>query len=235
MTPLKNKILIIGFDGVDPDLLDQLIKEGILPNFKKLIENGAYAHIKSSIPIITTVAWTSFITGKNPGKHGIFGFVNYKGDSFKLNILNSSDRKTEGIWKSLNSYGVSVGIFNLPSLYPPEEINKFMVCGMLTPNKNCRFTHPKELQEQLLKEIPDYEIDVGVIKAAYNSRDTLLKNMYFLTEKRYEATKFLLKNYPCDVFISIITETDRMQHYFLNDPKALRDYFKYLDEQLGIL
>lgn len=230
-----DKILIIGLDGVDPDLLDKFMQEGILPNLKRIIDSGAYGRIKSSIPIITTVTWTSFITGKNPGRHGIFGFIRIKNDSYDLKILNSRDRKEDGIWSALNQYGKTVGIFNLPSLYPPEKIDKFMVCGMLTPNKKCRFVYPPELQEELLKEIKDYEIDLGVIKAADGSRDILLKNIYFLTDKRFEATEYLLKKYPCDLFITIITETDRVQHYFFNDDKLLRDYFKYLDAKLGNL
>jgi len=229
----KPEVLIIGLDGVDPELLDRYIRQGILPNFKRLRDKGVYARLKSSIPIITTVTWTSFITGKNPGKHGIFGFVNYKDDTHNLKILNSSDRKTEGIWSILNRYGKTVGIFNLPSLYPAEKIDKFMVCGMLTPNKNTRFVYPYSLQDEFLKEISDYEIDVGVIKAAYDSKDLLLKNMYFLTDKRFEATEYLLKNYPCDLFITVITETDRMQHYFLDDEAALAGYFKHLDEKIS--
>ncbi|MFH1888563.1 MAG: alkaline phosphatase family protein [Candidatus Omnitrophota bacterium] len=231
----KKKILIIGLDGVDPDLLDKFISEGILPNFKRLIANGAYGKIKSSIPIITTVTWNSFITGKNPGKHGIFGFVNFKKGSYELKILNSADRKADGIWGLLNRFGKTVGIFNLPSLYPAEKIDRFMVCGMLTPNKNSRFIYPHGLQEEFLREIKDYEIDVGVVKAAYDSKDILLKNMYFLTDKRFEASAYLLNKYPCDLFVTIITETDRVQHYFLDDAVALREYFKYLDKKTGEL
>lgn len=231
----KPEVLIIGLDGVDPELLDRYIQQGILPNLKRLRDKGVYARLKSSIPIITTVTWTSFITGKNPGKHGIFGFVNYKDDTHNLKILNSSDRKTEGIWSILNRCGKTVGIFNLPSLYPAEKIDKFMVCGMLTPNKGTRFVYPYALQAEFLKEINDYEIDVGVVKAAYDSKDILLKNMYFLTDKRFEATEYFLKNYPCDLFITVITETDRMQHYFLDDESALAGYFKHLDEKIGRL
>ena len=231
----SDKIVIIGLDGLDPDLLDRFIGEGILPNFKRLIDNGAYGRLRASIPIITPVSWTSFITGKNPGKHGIFGFVKFKGNSYDLKILNSSDRKAEGIWSILNRYGRTVGILNLPSLYPPEKINKFMVCGMLTPNKRCSFTYPPELQEEFLGEVKDYEIDVRLIKAAYDSKEILLKDLYSLTDKRHEATRYLLKKYPCDVFITVFTETDRIQHYFFDDDKALRDYFKYLDGKLGNL
>lgn len=231
----ENKILIIGVDGVDPDLLEKFIAEGILPNFSRIISDGAYGKIKSSIPIITTVTWTSFITGKNPGKHGIFGFVNFKKGTYELEILNSTNRKSEGIWDILSRNGKTTGIFNLPSLYPPEKINKFMLCGMLTPNKKCRFTYPADLQEEFLNQINDYEIDLGVIKAVDDSKDMMLKNIYFLTDKRYQATKYLLGKYPVDLFISIITETDRIEHYFFNNERVLRDYFKYLDEKLGNL
>lgn len=230
---MTDKIFILGLDGVDPSLIERYAGEGKIPNLKRFMDGGVYARLKSVLPTITTVTWTSFLTGKNPGKHGIYGFVNFKNNSHELKILNSFDRKCDAVWSFLNYYGKTVGIFNMPSLYPPEKINGFMVCGMLTPNKKCNFMYPAELQAELFKEIKDYEIDLGVLKVAEDNKKGLLNSIYFLTDKRFETARYLYKKYPCDVFISIVTETDRIQHHFINDEKALSDYFGYLDKRIG--
>ena len=237
-----SKVLLIGLDGVDFNLFKVLISRNIIPNLARLSKNGAHGHLLSTVPLQTPITWTSFITGKNAGKHGIFGFFAYKNNSYALKVLNSLERKSQTLWHILNRYGKRVGIFNLPSLFPPEKIDGYMVCGMLAPSINSNFTYPKLLKEKLLRSVKDYEIDIGMTMSAKDSKDMLLQKTYEITEKRIRAAKFLLKEFHCDLTMLIFTETDRILHFFLKDmdgdskyKNIIADYFHFLDKSLGEL
>ncbi len=71
----KPRVFIIGLDSATWDLINPWIQQGLLPNLAKLVEGGASGRLQSAIPPLTPPAWTSFMTGKNPGKHGIFHFL----------------------------------------------------------------------------------------------------------------------------------------------------------------
>ena len=77
--PPKNRTIVIGIDGVPFGLLDDLTEKGIMPNFAELKggDEGVFTPMKSSIPDISSVSWSSVITGKNPGEHGIYGFTEH--------------------------------------------------------------------------------------------------------------------------------------------------------------
>jgi len=227
------KILVVGLDGMDPELLDRYINTGKLPYLAYLKKYGVFAAMDSTIPTITPTAWTTLLTGKNPGKHAIGGFAKYRPYSYELKILNSYDRKSQTLWHILNSQNISVGILNYPSLYPPEKINNFMVCGMLTPNTHCDFTYPPYLREEILEKIPGYEIDVRIVKAA-EDRSKLLKDIYRLTDIRFDTADYLMREYPCDVFIFVLTETDRLFHYYINEENIVMEYLQYLDKRLSV-
>ncbi len=237
---MSDKILIIGLDGVGFDLTTQFMHDGVMPNLAKLCQEGAYAQMLSPAPLQSTSTWTSFITGKNPGKHGIFGFFTYKNNSYESKVSNSLERKSETLWHILNRYGKTVGILNLPSLFPPEKIDGYMICGMLAPSISCQFTYPRELKEKLLKRVIGYEIDIGMAMSSKDAQEVVLKKTYQITEKRAEAAKFLLREFPCDVNIVIFTETDHILHVFQKDmgtqskyKDVIRDYFHFLDSKIG--
>jgi len=236
----SKKVLIIGIDGVDPSLVEKLVNEGKVPNLAKFVREGAFGKLASTIPSLTPVAWTSMITGLNPGRHGISGFVRYLEGSYKLKILSSADRRGETLWQVLNRSGKKVGLLNYPALYPPEEIDGFMVGGMLTPSTNTEFTYPVTLREELLSKVPGYDIDINAVKHT-GDRKALLEKLYELTEKRLAATKYLMKNKDWDLFFTVITETDRLGHFFWgyqnqegsDFQEAIVDYFEFLDQVIG--
>ncbi|MBI4335768.1 MAG: alkaline phosphatase family protein [Candidatus Omnitrophica bacterium] len=235
----KEKILLIGLDGLDYGLFEYLVKNNITPNLARLRENGACGRMLSSLPLQTPATWTSFITGKNAGKHGVFGFFSYKKGSYELKVLNSLERKSQTLWHILNRYGKRVGIFNMPSLFPPEPIDGYMICGMLAPSINCDFTYPRALKEKLLKAVRGYEIEIGMTMSARDSKRMLLKKSWEIKERRIEAAKFLMDQFPCDLTMIIFTGTDRIEHFFLKDmgsasgyKDAITDYFRFLDGKI---
>ncbi len=97
----STRVFVIGLDGGTFDLLELWIKEGRLPNLKRMIENSAYGRLESTIPPVTPPAWTSFMTGVNPGKHGVLDFFAFDAGSFKKMLVNSSHVRSKRLWDYL--------------------------------------------------------------------------------------------------------------------------------------
>src|SRR3989454_5339778 len=130
------RLLIVGLDAATFDLICPWIAEGKLPNLAALMKDGAWGRLASILPPITPPAWTSFMTGKNPGKHGIFHFVETERDSYAMNYTNGGSRRSPTVWKLLNAAGFSVGTMNIPFTYPPEALDGFQISGLHTPSAN---------------------------------------------------------------------------------------------------
>ncbi|MBU7031838.1 MAG: alkaline phosphatase family protein, partial [Theionarchaea archaeon] len=139
---MKRKLLVLGFDGATFDLIEPFRKKGVLPNFTRIMEGGAWAPLISVIPPVSAPAWVSISTGKNPGKHNIYGFTDGRG-----NIVNSTFRKAKAIWNLLDEQRKKSIIINIPVTYPPETINGAIYPGILDPDEKVyhgRFQIDKE-------------------------------------------------------------------------------------------
>ncbi len=80
----KRRVVIIGLDGVPYGMLDEFCRNGVMPNTRRLVDDGVFSRMSSSIPEISSVAWASMITGANPGQHGIFGFMDLFAESYRM-------------------------------------------------------------------------------------------------------------------------------------------------------
>ncbi len=141
------RVIILGLDGMDPRRLDRLMKDGRLPNFSKLAANGSYSRIESTIPPISPCAWSSFMTGSNPGKHNIFDFLNRDLQSYLPELSSSSVRadskgravikllrKSIPFWHILGEYGVFSTVLRVPITFPPEKFKGLSLSGMCVPD-----------------------------------------------------------------------------------------------------
>jgi predicted AlkP superfamily phosphohydrolase/phosphomutase len=216
---MKPRVLVIGLDGATPQLVFKWAKEGKLPNLSKLIENGASGNLRSTIPPMTAAAWTSSVTGNNPGKHGIYHFIEYQHKTYDYRIISSRDVKSKTIWKILNEQGKSVGIMQVPITYPPEKVNGFMVTdGLTTPGPESSFTYPKELKNELLA---DFDFMIASTEKYYEgNEENYIKDLVSIEEKKSQATIKLMKRYDWDFFMVVYSHIDAMQHFF----------WKYMDE-----
>src|SRR3990167_1801197 len=116
----SKKVFVIGIDGATFDLMKPWIKEGRLPNIANIMHNGVQGLLKSTIHPLTAPAWTSFMTGKNPGKHGIFDFIIKVPGSYNVKLVDSRMRGAESLWNILGAKGKKVGVMNVQLNYPPE-------------------------------------------------------------------------------------------------------------------
>ncbi|MGQ9811668.1 MAG: alkaline phosphatase family protein [bacterium] len=139
LSPAKpmGKVIVIGFDGLDPGLVRNWVAEGKLPTFAKVINQGAFGDLWSVLPFSSAPAWTSAMTGVNPGKHSIYGFLKkVEGKTGEEAVFSSSmDRGFAPVWEVIGSYGLRSCIINIPLTSPSDSLNVIMIA--------C-FTHASE-------------------------------------------------------------------------------------------
>lgn len=152
------RAVIIGFDGMDPELADRFITEGRLPNLKRLRDQGSFRKLQTTFPAISPVAWSTFMTGVNPGKHNIYDFLardlsNYlpflssaeiQEPKYKLKIgkftLPLSGPRIRGMrrgipfWHWLGNAGIFCSVIRVPVTFPPEKFNGVLLSGMCVPD-----------------------------------------------------------------------------------------------------
>lgn len=212
---MQDKTLIIGLDGATFDIIGPMIEKGKLKNLKRLIERGVKGNLRSTIPPLSPVAWTSFNTGKNAGKHGVFSFTQLKENSYEIQYVNALSRKAKPFWVTLSEYGKKVGILNVPISFPPDKVNGFMISGMDAPGLDSNFTYPPQLKKELLDRFSDYTIDysfIGSVKKKTGNK--ILQDLFKADEKRCEIAKYLMKRENWDFFLVVFVGIDRVQHFF---------------------
>ncbi len=245
---MTSKVAILGLDSVPPELLfDKLLDK--LPNIKKMYQHGLHGKLKSCDPPITVPAWMVAFTGKDPGQLGIYGFRHRKGNSYNDGyIVNSTHVKALTLWEVLAHEGKKSIILGVPPGYPPKPVpNTLVVSCFITPSADRPFTYPAELKDEVLKAAGGkYIFDVTF---RTEDREAVKKELFEMTEKRFDVAEYLVKNKPWDLFIMHEIGFDRLHHAFWKffDPthpryvagnkyeKIDEEYYMMADERVGRL
>ena len=152
------RAVILGFDGMDPDLADRFMNEGRLPNLAKLRDRGTFSKRRTTFPAISPVAWSTFMTGVNPGKHNIYDFLARDTNNY-LPFLSSAEikgpkrhikigkysipfgkteikamRKGTPFWHWLGDAGIFSSVIRVPVTFPPEKFQGVLLSGMCVPD-----------------------------------------------------------------------------------------------------
>jgi len=193
--------------------------------------------METEIPAISSVAWASFMTGVNPGKHGIFGFTDRRPGTYELYFPNYTNLKTETIWDRIGRENGRCCVLNVPSTYPARPLNGTLVSGFVAPNLE-RAVYPASVFDYLKSS--GYRIDVDASKAR-QSLEALLMDLHSTLEKRREAMLHFYRQEAWEFFMCVFTGTDRLhhflwRHYERNDPVYKEEFLRYyrrLDEIIG--
>jgi predicted AlkP superfamily phosphohydrolase/phosphomutase len=250
------KVVVIGLDGATYDILLPLVESGHLPHLAKIIEEGGWGRLESTIPPFTAAAWSTFATGQNPGQHGVLSFR--ERDRFNYDIKGSgfvdASRFKHTLWEELGENGKKVAVINVPLSYPPRPVNGFMITGMLTPPGASDYTYPDSMKDELGD---DYLVDVDFIRKGtefrrdgFPPKQEMLPKIRHMSDLRAQTSIRLMREQPWDFFMVVFTSTDRVSHFFWDNlielvkgggaqdgpiESALLAYFAELDEAIGKL
>jgi predicted AlkP superfamily phosphohydrolase/phosphomutase len=243
-------LFLIGLDGASFDVLEPLRAAGELPVLADLIARGATRTLASVVPPITPAAWSSFLTGKTPGRHGIYDFRLYDPRTGEDSFVTSRALRDATLWELLVAAGRRVAVVNLPMMYPPHPPGATIVSGFDTPSREAAFTLPPELRARILARHPDYGFVAVPDPADQNLEtdagfDTFLGRVERSIDQRTAVAADLLADGRWDAFMVHYQDTDALQHLawrFLVDPGAaparaerVRGVYRRLDAQLGTL
>ncbi|MGN6378682.1 MAG: alkaline phosphatase family protein [Gaiellales bacterium] len=243
---MANRVMIVGWDGADWDVLDPLLAAGQLPNLKSLIERGARGVSRSCLPSHSWAAWPTFLTGLDPGGHGVFDILEYRpGATRRLPV--SSRSMLAPTWPALAAEaGRKVLLANVPLTYPPLELQDGVcIAGGVIPAGGA-WSHPAGLGEQL-----GWPINGGSWTTFRGRPLALVDDVERVTRARAAAMRSLLDDRPWDVACFVFVSPDRIQHCLLEyvhpghpahretaaSPTAdrVRGVYRLLDAELGSL
>ena len=221
MSSIDRRLLVIGLDGGTFDVFRPLLQQGRMPNLSTLLQRGCWGELDSTIPPFTASAWSTFITGQNPGRHGVLSFQirdRYNYDTVGTGFVNA-ERFDLTLWQILSDAGKQLSVVNVPMTYPPQAVNGHMITGMLTPSTEADFVYPPRLKSRLGQ---DYIIDVEFIRDGssfrlrnFPSELEMLNAIRKMTAVRMRTLMRLWRDEsPWDFAMVVFTGTDRLFHFF---------------------
>jgi predicted AlkP superfamily phosphohydrolase/phosphomutase len=217
------KILVIGLDAGTFAVIQPLLDQGKLPHIQKLIQNGVSGDLHSTYPPVTTAAWTTFMTGKNPGKHGIFHFMMRKPNSYDLRLCTARDIHEPTLLDLFADRGFTIGSVNMPMTYPPFRTNGYVIAGVPVPPGAPDIVQPPEFKAELDQLADgDYlvDLDFGKLDSSCSTEEMwsnyqrLQQDIFRMAELQHKTFLYLLDQHPVDLFFAVYYLPDRIQHFF---------------------
>jgi predicted AlkP superfamily phosphohydrolase/phosphomutase len=208
-------VAIIGLDGADWSLLQPLFDQGLMPTLKSFVDASASATLQSVLPTNSMSAWTSMMTGVNPGKHGVFDFVRPSGTPFRTLVTNSARIRYPTLGETLTNAGMSSCFIDMPPFYPPFEIDGVMLGGMGALGLD-RLSYPAEAATIVRDGAGGYADDMPWLQ--YGGRDEEFEaGLHALTDNRVRVAEAMLSARAFDLFCLVIVTPDRAQHALWKD------------------
>ena len=212
----RHKVIIIGLDGATLDLIVPWAREGKLPAFQHIITEGTIGQLRSTIQPLTAPAWISFMTGLNPGNHGIYDFIRRKSNSYDVELVYAGSLRRKSLWTMLSEQGKRVGVINVPMTYPPRPVNGFLISGIDTPGLGSPFTYPSDLYDELKRRVGEY-----IIAVSGNDAEEWAEGFRSMVRIRTDVFNYLRRHKPWDCLMVVYSATDMSQHVFWRNMEGL--------------
>lgn len=233
----RKRSVIVGLDGVPFTLLEALNGAGTIPNMGSIFATGYFGQTTVCIPEISSVSWSSFMTGEQSGEHGIYGFMDFEPGTYKMYFPNFTHLKAPTLWDDLKADGKTSVVINMPATYPARPIQGALISGFVAIDIN-KAVYPSSLIPSLRDR--NYRIDVDTLKAR-EDHDFLFKDLYATLEGRKVAADFLWDEIDWDLFIIVVTGTDRLMHFLWEAYEkeshpyhsTFLDYYRAVDGLVG--
>jgi predicted AlkP superfamily phosphohydrolase/phosphomutase len=242
---MANRVLVIGWDGADWDVLDPLLAAGELPALGELLERGRRGVSRSCLPTHSWAAWPTFLTGRDPAGHGVFDVLEYRPGATRRLPVSSRSILAPTWPERLSQAGKTTLLVNVPLTYPPPAIRGVSIAGGVVP-PGATYSHPADAGPRL-----GWPINGGSWTTMRNRPLDLVADLETLTRKRAAAMRTLLDEQPWDAACIVFVSPDRAQHCLLEyvhpghpahsdvaaSPVAerVRDLYRLLDRELATL
>ncbi len=216
------RTVLIGLDGATFSVLDPYMERGVMPFLSELSARGTRAVLRSIMPPLTPPAWTSLVTGKHPGEHGIFDFFQKEEPgSVYFSFASSQEIGTSTIWTLASEQQRRVIALNFPLTFPPPPVEGAVVPGGMMPWRQLRLgCHPPGLFERL-KQLPGFEpremldmqLEIKAIDGCPEDEHADFVELHIRREKRWaEVCRHLMQSDPADLVAVLFDGVDKLQH-----------------------
>jgi predicted AlkP superfamily phosphohydrolase/phosphomutase len=233
------RTFVVGLDGASWKLLEPWLAAGELPNLAALRSGGVWAESRSCLPPVTFPNWKCYSSGKDPGGFGVYWFERVDLESERIETADSRDFHTAELWDYLNDAGYSTGVVNMPTMYPPRELDGPLVCGGPSTAEgeyrsiDSGYTHPTDLAAAL-EERFDYQVHPDPLISSNDERGAEVDAILSVLEKRFEVALHLFEERNLDFMHVTLFYLNVLHHFFWDDEPTLRAW-KLVDEWLGRL
>lgn len=254
---MAGQVVVIGLDGATFTLLQPWMEQGHLPFLKSLVEQGVSGPLRSSIPPATVPAWQCFMTGKNPGKHGVSWFLKRRPESYDEVPIGPMHCEARMLWDLLSEAGKRLAVFNVPYASTDGSFNGVLIAGFDTsPARMAAATHPPGLLQEIEARFGTYQVQLrtpGLLLANRSSAiiESFLGDCHTLTDCQFRVAQAIVEREPFDLVMFYQLVPDRIQHWLwhlLDAAHAWHDnvlvqrfydqivaYYRRLDTQLAQL
>jgi predicted AlkP superfamily phosphohydrolase/phosphomutase len=236
----RPRAFVFGIDGAPWTVLKRYAAEGVMPNLARLIDLGDFRQMDVSLPEVSSVSWSTFSTGVNPAKHGIFGFIDLQPGTYRTCFPNFAHNRAPTTWDTLSQAGRTSVIINVPDTYPARPLRGALISGFVATDL-AQATYPRILLPRLRSM--GYKLDVDATLPHDGKLDAFVEDCFDVLARRFQAFDYLWTQQPWDYFVATITGTDRLHHFLWaaeRDPShryhaPFRAYYREVDRILGDL
>ncbi len=242
-----HRVLVIGLDGATFDLLLPWAEQGHLPHLQRLLQQGSYGNLRSTLQPLSAPAWATFMTGANQGRHGLYDFVQRQPDAYRLQVTNGSFVKLPLLFETVGEHGRHVISVNVPMTFPPRPVNGVMVGGPFAPVVNAELVYPPSLALKLLSLVDNYVLIPDFDPTHPDPLRHYAQELVATVSKHAQLTLHLLDTQPWDLCTVVFTAIDEVQHAFwqcMDAPDqspdarfrhAIRNVYQQADAAIGEL
>lgn len=205
----RPKTVVLGLDGLPYSLARKLGEQGTCPNIHSLIHSGNASPMHAELPELSPVNWTSFYTAAGPEEHGVFGFTRLNPNTYATEIADFNQVQAETIFDRLGGKGLYSKVINLPNTYPARPINGILVSGFVAPELE-KAVYPPPLVNILRAK--GYRLEADTVSGS-RDHEFLLREISSTLDSRLMALDLLWPDMSWDLFVLVLTETDRLFHF----------------------
>jgi predicted AlkP superfamily phosphohydrolase/phosphomutase len=231
------RVCVVGLDGVPCSMVRRFVDAGVMPRLGEIARAGALRDMTVSLPEISSVSWSTFMTGKNPGEHGIFGFTDLHPGTYTQSFPSFRDLKTETIWDRIGEHQMRSVVINQPATYPARPVHGVLVSGFVAVHLDKSVFPARYLRT--LRDL-DYAVDLD-LEEVRNAPDVLFPKLHALLKVRERFMDMVWGEEKWNLMQVVITGTDRLHHFMFDAYEdeshpyhaAFLDYYRAVDAFVG--